>query len=129
MKTDRFAAGIAFAAAKAAVRRPAILGAVIPRASMPADLLLEVPPAYRVSLDSWLSSAAVVAEIGVAGVIVRADANRVFRLADLVTLVGEWMQVHAIDAVFATSDGTLFSIVPLERHLGRHAQPLTKELG
>jgi len=79
---------------------------------MPGDLLLEVPPAYGVSLDHWLSSAAVVAEVGVTAVIIRTHANRVFHLPDLVTLVREWMQVHAIDAVFATCDGALLSIGP-----------------
>jgi hypothetical protein len=100
----------------------------IPRPSRPADLLLEVPPAYAVSLENWLTSAAVVAEAGVTGVVIPADANRVFRLTDLVTLVGEWMQVQAIDAVFAICDGTLFSIVPFEP-ARQESAPLEKELG
>ena len=60
--------------------------------------------------------------------IIRAGANRVFRLTDLVTLVGEWMQVHAFDTVFAICGGTLFSIVPLEP-CRQEPAPLTKELG
>jgi len=86
--------------------------AVFARSSLAADLLLEVPLAHAGSLGGWLGSAAVVAEVGDAGVIVRAHANRVFRLADLATLVGEWMQVQAVDAVFALHDGTLLAIVP-----------------
>jgi hypothetical protein len=85
---------------------------VFSRSSLRADLVLEVPRAYGASLDDWMSSAAVVAEVGDAGVIVRAHANRVFRLADLVTLIREWMEAHAVDAVFATHDGALSAIVP-----------------
>ena len=91
------------------------------RDSLTADLLLEPPRAYTVSLYSWLSSAAVVAEIGNAGTIVRSRANRVFRLEDVTTLVREWMRAYEIDSVFATCAGTLFSITcPLSQDALRH---------
>ena len=60
--------------------------------------------------------------------IIRAGANRVFRRTDLATLVGEWMQAHAIVDVFAICDGTLYSIDPLEPFRQEPAA-LTKELG
>lgn len=64
-------------------------------------VLLDVPPAQGASLGHWLSCAALVAEVGADGVIVRVHANRIFRLADLARLVREWMQAHAIDVVLA----------------------------
>jgi hypothetical protein len=70
-----------------------------------------VPPAQATSLRKWLCGAAVVAEIGAAGVTVPARPNRVFSLDDLATLVREWMQAHAVDAVLASCDDVLFSIV------------------
>jgi hypothetical protein len=97
---------------KTAPPRQVILDAVFARSSLPADLLLEVPRAHAGSLGGWLGSAAVVAEVGDAGVIVRAHANRVFRLADLAMLVREWMDASGVDAVFASCGGDLFSIVP-----------------
>jgi hypothetical protein len=62
-----------------------------------AKLLFDLPPAQGASLGHWLNCAAVVAEAGADGVIVRVRANRIFRLADLARLVREWMQAHAID--------------------------------
>jgi hypothetical protein len=76
-----------------------------------ADLLFEVPPEQAPSLGRWLCGAAVVAEVGAGGVTVRARRNRVFSLGDLAMLVREWMQAHAVDAVLASCDGVLFSIV------------------
>jgi len=102
--------------------------AVFARSSLVADLLLEVPRAHADSLGRWLGSAAVAAEVGDAGVIVRAHANRVFRLAHLATLVGEWMEAQAVDAVFALHDGTLLAIVPpaaADQHQGRPGAAVT----
>ena len=83
------------------------------------DLLFEVPPAQATSLGRWLHLAAVVAEVGDAGVLVRARPNRVFSLGDLATLVREWMQAHAVDAVLASCDDVLFSIVQPQAEAGR----------
>jgi hypothetical protein len=75
-----------------------------------ADLLFKLPAAQGASLGEWLGCAAVVAEVEADGVIVRAHANRVFRLADLASVVREWMQTHSVDAVVASSDEALFAI-------------------
>jgi len=77
---------------------------------MYADLLLELPPSQGASLGTWLGCAAVAAEVEAGGVIVRARANRVFRLADLAGVVREWMHAHSVDAVLASSDDALFAI-------------------
>jgi hypothetical protein len=75
-----------------------------------AELVFELPSTLGASLGRWLGCAAVVAEVGAEGVVVRARANRVFRLGDLAELVREWMQAHAVDVVFARCDGGLLSI-------------------
>lgn len=81
---------------------------------MDADLLFELPPSQGASLGEWLCCAAVAAEVEAVGVIVRADANRVFRLADLACVIREWMQAHSVDVVLASSDRTLFTISSYE---------------
>jgi hypothetical protein len=58
-------------AATATAHLSATLGSMFSRESLTADLLLEPPRAYTVSLYCWLRSAAVVAEISNAGMIVR----------------------------------------------------------
>ena len=83
-----------------------------------ADVLFELPAAQGASLGQWLGCAAVAAEVGVDGVIVRAHANCVFRLADLARVTREWMQAHSIDAVLASSDDALFSIAPWSNEPG-----------
>jgi hypothetical protein len=80
---------------------------------MRADLRLELPQGRSGSLVAWLAGAAVVAEARADGVLVRARANRVFRPADLVAVVREWMQSWDVDAVLADSGGSLFAIVPV----------------
>ncbi len=75
-----------------------------------ADLLFELPASQDASLSECLGCAAVVAGVEADGVIVRAHANRVFRLADLAGVVREWMQTHSVDAVPASSDEALFAI-------------------
>ena len=86
---------------------------------MPADVssTTRTRPAFPIaytrifsSLGEWLGCAAVVAEVEADGVIVSAQANRVFRLADLAGLVREWMQAHSVEAVLASSDEALFAI-------------------
>ena len=84
-----------------------------------ADLLFELPPPQGASLGQWLGCAVVAAEVGAEGVIVRAQANRVFRLADLARVTREWMQAHSIDAVLASSDDVLFSIAVSTNETGR----------
>ena len=51
-----------------------------------ADLLFELPASQGASLGEWLGCAAVAAEVEAGGMIIRAHANRVFRLADLFTI-------------------------------------------
>ena len=75
-----------------------------------ADILFELPAAQGASLGQWLGCAAVAAEVGVDGVTVRAQANRVFRLADLARVTREWMQAHSVDTVLASSNDALFWI-------------------
>jgi hypothetical protein len=75
-----------------------------------ADLLFELPASQGASLGEWLGCAAVEADVEADGVIVRAHANRVFRLADVAGVVREWMQAHSVDAVLASSDEGLFTI-------------------
>jgi hypothetical protein len=82
-------------------------------------VLFELPPAQGASLGRWLSCAAVAAEVGANGVLIDARANRVFGFADLARLVREWMQAHRVDAVFANSDGAIFSITSLTSEAGR----------
>lgn len=79
-----------------------------------ADLVLDLPPVEGAGLQRWLACAAVVAEVGGGGVIVRARTNRVFCLADLATLVREWMQPRSAAAVFASYAGTLLVITRSE---------------
>jgi hypothetical protein len=67
----------------------------------------------------WLGCAAVPAEAVAEGVIVRAHANRVFRLADLAGVTREWMQTHSIDAALASSDDLLFAIALWTSETGR----------
>jgi len=81
--------------------------------------LLELPPAQGASLGQWLGCAAVAAEVGADGVIVRAHADRVFHLADLARVTREWMHAHSIDAVLASSDDLLFSIALRTNETGR----------
>jgi hypothetical protein len=75
-----------------------------------ADLIFELPASQGASLGEWLGCAAVAAEVEADGVIVRARANRVFRLADLACIIREWMLAHSVDAVLASSDDALFAI-------------------
>ena len=77
---------------------------------MRADLLFELPAAQSASLGHWLGCAAVLAEVGADGVMVRASANRVFRVADLAKVVHEWMLANSVDAVLASSDDALFLV-------------------
>jgi hypothetical protein len=84
---------------------------------MRTDLVFEVRRAQIGSLESWLSRAAVVAEVSSADVVVRARANRLFRPEDLVALVREWTQAYGVDAVLATYEGVLYL-------LGQSARPL-----
>jgi hypothetical protein len=88
-----------------------------------ADLVLDLPPVESAALQRWLACAAVVAEVGAGGVIVRARTNRVFCLADLATLVREWMHTRAVEAVLASYDGTLLVITRLE-HSAQRPEPL-----
>jgi len=76
------------------------------------ELRVEAAPAQAASIVRWMSCAAVAAEVSAGGVIVRARANRVFRLGDLTTLIREWMQAHTVHAVFASCDGVFFAISP-----------------
>ena len=75
-----------------------------------ADLLFKLPAAQSASLGHWLSCAAVSAEIGADGVLVRARANRVFHVEDVAKVVREWMLANSVDAVLASSDDALFLI-------------------
>jgi hypothetical protein len=75
-----------------------------------AELVFELPSTRGASLDRWLRCAAVAAEVGAEGVVVRPRANRVFHRDDLVGLVREWMRAHAVDVVFARCDDALFPI-------------------
>jgi hypothetical protein len=84
-----------------------------------ADLLFELPPAQGASLGQWLGCAAVAAEVGAEGVIVRAHANRVFHLADLARVTREWKHADSIDAVLVSSDDLLFSIALRTNETGR----------
>jgi hypothetical protein len=76
-----------------------------------ADLCFELPAAESASLAQWLGSAAVSAEVGADGVIVRGRANRVFRVAEVEQVVSEWMQAHSVDAVLVSSDDALFVLL------------------
>ena len=78
------------------------------------DLCIELPAAQSASLGQWLGCAAFAAEVGPHGVIVRAHANRVFRLGDLARVTREWMDAHAVDAVLASSEEALFTISAYE---------------
>jgi hypothetical protein len=80
-------------AAKAPTERPAKLGGVC--FSMPGDVssTIRTRPAIPTAYTRISSSS-----------------NRVFRLADLAGVVREWMQVHSVDAVLASSDEALFTI-------------------
>jgi len=83
------------------------------------DLRVELPAAQGTSLAHWLGCAAVSAKIGADGVIVRARANRVFRLADIARVIREWMQANSVDAVVASTDDALFLIALSARETGR----------
>jgi hypothetical protein len=79
-----------------------------PKRHLLTDLVFEVSPTHTGSLDRWLHSAAVVAELRPGGVVVSRRANRVFRLRDLTVLVQEWMQANGVDVVLAAYEGGLF---------------------
>ncbi len=82
------------------------------------DLLVELPAAQGASLGHWLSCAAVSAEVGADGVIVRARENRVFRVEDIAGVVREWMEANSVDAVLASSDNAVFLIALSTRESG-----------
>jgi hypothetical protein len=75
-----------------------------------ADLFFELPAAQSASLGHWLGCAAVSAEVGADGVLVRARANRVFRVEDVARVVHEWMLANSVDAVPASSNDALFVV-------------------
>jgi hypothetical protein len=83
-----------------------------------ADLLFDLPPAQSASLGHWLGCAAVSAEVGADGVMIRARANRVFRVEDVARVVHEWMLANSVDAVLASSDDALFVVGLSTRETG-----------